>query len=404
MSTDALEIRTYRSLKELQALKADWKDLLTRYPQATTFSTPEWLISWWKNFGRDQELLVVGFYFSGCLVALAPFSLSSLRVARALPLRHLRLMGDGSKDSDNLDLPVVPGFEERFAASLLKFLVAERNRWDLADLNTLPIDSPGATTLRQLLARKNWLAIDKTRPASAIALPATWETYLTRLSSEDQKNLTRYAKRLEKRYAVHMYRCSDESQLPKCLEAMFKHHQARWEAAGERGSFGVEERRNFYYELSRSLLPQNLLDFWVLELNGAVVAAQFGFRFGTQVFQLQEGNDPEYAPDRVGFLLRGHVMKELIAQGVRTYDFLGGEPGYKARWGAEPRQYRDLRFARPFTVGAAYAASNRQAEASKEWLRRRLPEPAWQWLHRANIKLRKQEKSAETKSLTPTKL
>jgi hypothetical protein len=28
-------------------------------------------------------------------------------------------MGDGSKDSDNLDLPVKPGFEEQFAASLL---------------------------------------------------------------------------------------------------------------------------------------------------------------------------------------------------------------------------------------------------------------------------------------------
>jgi CelD/BcsL family acetyltransferase involved in cellulose biosynthesis len=392
MSADALEIRTYRSLDELQAIDAGWKNLLAHYPQATTFSTPEWLISWWKNFGKDQELLVAGFYAASRLVALAPFSLTKFRVARALPLRQLRLMGDGSKDSDNLDLPVIPGFEESFAASLLHFLEVERNHWDFADLNTLPPRSPGVQALRQLLERENWLAIDKTRPASAIALPVTWEEYLGQLSSEDQKNLARYARRLEKRYAVQMYRCSDESQLPKCLESLFKHHQARWEAAGERGSFGAEERRSFYYELSRSLLPQNLLDLWVLELNGAVVAAQFGFRYGSQVFQLQEGNDPEYAPDRVGFLLRGHVMKELIAQGVRTYDFLGGEPGYKARWGAESRQYLDLRFARPFTLGIAYVAGNRQAEASKEWLRRRLPESAWQWLHRANVKLRKREK------------
>ena len=55
MSADALEIRTYRSLDELQAIDAGWKNLLAHYPQATTFSTPEWLISWWKNFGKDQE-------------------------------------------------------------------------------------------------------------------------------------------------------------------------------------------------------------------------------------------------------------------------------------------------------------------------------------------------------------
>jgi CelD/BcsL family acetyltransferase involved in cellulose biosynthesis len=395
MSAGTLEIRTYRSLGELQAVEADWRTLLAQYPQATTFSTPEWLIPWWKNFGNDQQLLVAGFFAGSRLVALAPLSLTMVRVARAIPLRQLRLMGDGSKDSDNLDLAVLPGFEESFAASLLHFLEGERSHWDFAELNTLPPHSPGASALRQLLARKKWIAIEKTRPASAIKLPATWEEYLGQLSSEDQKNLVRYARRLEKRYAVQTYRCGAESQLAKCLEALFKHHQARWEAAGERGSFGSQERRNFYYELSRSLLAQDLLDLWVLELNGVAVAAQFGFRYGQQVFQLQEGNDPAYASDRVGFLLRGHVMKELIAQGVRTYDFLGGKPGYKARWGAESRNYLDLQFAQPFTIGAAYLTGMRRAKAGKEWLRRSLPESAWRGLHRANVKLRGSKKGPE---------
>lgn len=399
MSAGTLEIRTYRSLGELHAIEAGWKNLLAQYPQATTFSTPEWLIPWWKNFGSDQQLLVAGFFAGPRLVALAPLSLTKLRVASAIPLHHLRLMGDGSKDSDNLDLPVIPGFEEPFATSLLHFLEGERKHWDFAEFNTLPPHSPGASALRQLLARKKWIAIEKTRPASAITLPATWEEYLGQLSSEDQKNLIRYARRLEKRYAVQIYRCSAERQLPKCLEALFEHHQARWEAAGEPGSFGSQERRNFYYELSRSLLPQNLLDLWVLELNGVAVAAQFGFRYGQRVFQLQEGNDPAYASDRVGFLLRGHVMKELIARGVQTYDFLGGEPGYKARWGAESTNYLDLQFAQPLTIGAAYLTGMRRAKAGKEWLRRSLPESAWQGLHRANVKFRRRKKGPEGKKI-----
>jgi CelD/BcsL family acetyltransferase involved in cellulose biosynthesis len=140
------------------------------------------------------------------------------------------------------------------------------------------------------------------------------------------------------------------------------------------------------------LLAQGRLDLWVLELDGKVAAAQFGFRYGDRLFQLQEGNDPAHASDRVGFLLRGHVMKELIAQGVRTYDFLGGELGYKAHWGAQAGYYLDLQFARPFSAGAAYLRAQLYAGHSKSWLRRNLPESAWQLLHRAKVNLRGEQR------------
>ena len=71
MSAD-LAIRTYRSLDELQAVDASWRDLLANYPLATTFSTPEWLTSWWRSFGKNQDLLVAGFFADSRLVALAP--------------------------------------------------------------------------------------------------------------------------------------------------------------------------------------------------------------------------------------------------------------------------------------------------------------------------------------------
>jgi CelD/BcsL family acetyltransferase involved in cellulose biosynthesis len=382
--------RIYRSLDELETIRAGWNDLLVSYPPSTTFSTPEWLVSWWRSFGKNQELLAAGFFEGGVrLVGLALLSVTRVRVARIISLRMLRFMGDGSKDSDNLDFLVRPGSEDAFAKSFLAFLKQTRKVWDFCELNTMPPESPGANALRRLLREKRWIMVEEQRPASAIRLPQSWEEYLGQLSSEDQKNLTRYARRIEKRYAVSIYRCCDEGQLTKCLEALFVHHQARWEMAGERGSFGSAERRSFYHDLSRALLVQDRLELWVLELDGRIVAAQFAFRYGDKVFQLQEGNDPKHASDRVGFLLRGQVLKELIAQGVRTYDFLGGETGYKARWGAQPRHYLDVRFARPFSPGAAYIAGAKEAAIGKQWLRRSLPPSLWHILHRANVKLRK---------------
>lgn len=389
MSDSRLELRTYRSLDELQTIAANWEGLLANYPQATTFSTPEWLMSWWRSFGKDQELLVAGFFAGSRLIALAPFSLTSVRVAKTIPLRQLRLMGDGSKDSDNLDLPVRPGFEDRFAASLLDFLERERNSWDFGELNTLPPQSPGANALWQLLGRKKWVVIEKQSPASAIALPATWEEYLARLSSKERGKIAYYSKRLEKKYQVRFYKCASDSELRGCLEALFELHQKRWQSTGQPGSFGSAARRQFYFDIGRLLLAQGLLEFWLLELNGKPAAAQFGFRFRNTVSQLQEGYDREYSADSIGYVLRARVIQELIAQGVRTYDFLGGEPGYKAKWGAQAGHFLDLRFGRPFSAGAAYLQAQRHAERSKSWLRRNLPGSAWRMLHKINVGIRR---------------
>ena len=401
MSDNRLEIRTYRSLDELQTISASWEDLLANYPLATTFSTPEWLMSWWRNFGKTQELRVAGFFADSRLIALAPFSLTPHRVAHTISLRRLRLMGDGSKDSDNLDLPVRQGFEDRFAQSLLDFLESERNSWDFCELNTLPPQSPGANALRQLLARKKWVAIEKQTPSSAIALPATWEEYLQVLSAKERGKIAYYNKRLERKYQARFYKCASDSELPRCLEALFNLHQKRWHSTGQPGSFESAARRQFYLDIGRLLLPQGLLEFWLLELNGKPAAAQFGFRFGNTVSQLQEGYDREYSTDSVGYLLRARVLQELIAQGVRTYDFLGGEPGYKAKWGAQIGHYLDLSFARPSSLGAAYLQAQHYGERSKSWLRRNLPGTAWELLHKINVSLKRTRRQTDPASNAP---
>jgi CelD/BcsL family acetyltransferase involved in cellulose biosynthesis len=389
MNADALEIRTYCSLDELQTIDAAWKDLLANYPLATTFSTPDWLVSWWKSFGGDQQLLVAGFFANSRLVALAPFSLSRVRVANTIPLRQLRLMGDGSKDSDNLDLPVIPGFEGRFAESLLHFLENEGNRWDFAELNTLPPQSPGANAFWQLLKTKKWMAIEKQRPASAIELPATWEEYLRGLSAKERGKIGLRTRRLEKKYEVRVRNCAVEGETDSLLQMLYELHGKHWQQRGLPGTLHLPARRQFYGELAPLLLAHDRLEFWVLELNGKIAAAQFGLRHGTTVFSLQEGFDPDYAADSVGYVLRGQALKHLISGGVRRYDFLGGADESKMRWGAQAGHYLDLSFARPFGAGAAFLRVRHYAGESKVWLRRNLPGSAWEILHKINVGIRR---------------
>jgi CelD/BcsL family acetyltransferase involved in cellulose biosynthesis len=387
----------FRTLDDLESLRPAWEALLEDFSGATTFSTWEWLAPWWRAFGEGRELLVLAFFDeSERLVGLAPLQISRRRVTSFLNLRVLGLWGDGSGDSDNLDIPVRAGWEESVTLALLEFLKKESSQWDFCEFNTMPEDSPVASCLAKQLGDRGWTAYNDRRASSAIALPETWEAYLSQLSSKERGKVAYYQNRLQKKYRMHVHRCEAESEIPGCLEALFKLHRERWQALGQSGSFESAARRQFYCDLARLLNARNRLEFWLLELDRHPVAAQFGFRHGNTVFQLQEGFDLAYSADSVGYVLRAYVIEQQIAQGVRRYDFLAGEAPSKSRWATQASHYLNVQFARPLGRGSAYLHLIHGAGSSKEWLRRHLPSNAWQVLRRLNAKTTRQETAATT--------
>ncbi len=384
----SLQVRAYESLQDLQSLRPAWDDLLSAIPDASTFSTWEWLAPWWRAFAGGQQLMVLAcFDESSRLVGLAPLALQRKRSGLGLEFRVVRLMGDGSGDSDNLDVLARRGWQAEVASAVVGYLETQAQRWDLCQLNTLPDDSPCGSALLEQIRQRGWTYFNHPQPRSVVVIPDTWETYAGQLSPKERGKLRYYSRRLEKNHGVCFYRCATESDLPASLEALFQLHQKRWRARGGPGTFSSLARRRFYYEMSSALLARKRLEFWLLDLDGKTVAAQFGFRHGDTVYQLQEGFDPEYSGDSVGFVLRGRVIEQLIGEGVRRYDFLLGEGPDKARWGTQSLTYNNLHFARPFTRGDFYLRFLHHTKACKEWLRTHLPHPAWVALHRLNLRL-----------------
>jgi CelD/BcsL family acetyltransferase involved in cellulose biosynthesis len=385
----SLSIRVYRTLPELESLRPAWEELLTDFPGATTFSTWEWLAPWWRAFGEGRELRVLAFFDeSARLVGLAPLAISRRRVAPFIKLRVLSLWGDGSGDSDNLDFPVRAGWEEAVAIALFESL-RESKQWDFCEFNTMPADSPVAGRLATLLGERGWRTYTDRPACSAISLPETWQAYLKQLSSKERGKIAYYRNRLKRKYRVRFHRCAAEKEIYECLEALFALHRKRWQLLRQPGSFELAARRQFYHELSRLLVSGWKLEFWLLELNGQTAAAQFGFRFGCTVFQLQEGFDPEYSADSVGYVLRAHVIEQLILQGVRRYDFLAGEAASKARWATQCGRYLNVQCARPLRLGSAYLRMIHAAAEGKEWLRENLPRDVWRLLRGLSEKVRR---------------
>ena len=382
-SQQNLTIVSHDSLESVEPLRPEWDALLGEYPFSTVFSTYEWLAPWWRAFGGRDRLMVLAFRdASSALVGLAPMAIT-IRSAFPGSLRILRMMGDGSHDSDNLDFPVRRGEEAAFTEGLVGWMQQHANLWDICEFHTLPEQSSIGARLMNELAKRKWRPLTSTRPQTVVELAETWEAHLKRISAKERGKIGIRGRKLEKKYEVQIRRCSEEREVDSLLGALFELHGKHWQLRGLPGTLHSPERQKFYAELARLLLARKRLEFWVLELNGKVVAAQFGLRHGSTVFSLQEGFDPEYAPDSVGYVLRSQVLKQLITEGIRRYDFLGGTDESKMRWGADLKHYLNIDFARPWSRGSFALAARQKAAAAKAWLRGRLPKTVWQSVKRA---------------------
>jgi|SRR5271166_2467052 len=386
---ESLQVRAYKTLADLEGLRASWDGLLAEFCGATTFSSWEWLVPWWRAFGDDRQLLVLAFVDpTERLVGLAPLSVEQRRLISAVNLRVLHFLGDGSGDSDNLDFPVRAGYEDQIARMLLDYLATESKLWDCCELNAMPADSAVGKCLESQLGARAWITYRHQNSGSVVSMGDTWESYLAQLSAKERGKIAYRRKLLEKKYRVRIYRCENQDQVSDCLTILFNLHQKRWQKVGEPGSFSSAARRQFYGELASLLLERGCLQFWFLDLDGQPVAAQFGFQFGSTVFSLQEGYNPHYSSDSVGYVLRAHVIRQLISEGVRRYDFLAGEGSSKSRWSAQASNYVNLHFARPYTLGSLHLQLINGASAGKEWLRCHLPRNLWQALHWLKVTVR----------------
>ena len=358
---------------DLESLESDWDAILWENSDLKPFSSKEWLSSWWSAFGNDRPLLALAFHSNHRLLGLAPFYFDTRRLFGINHPKILRLVGAGTYDSDDLCFVLRRQTEER-CLELLLLELSQRNDWDVCSLETLPMQSRVAVLLPKMLDQIGWPYKTTFSPNWCVKLPPTWEEYLHRLAPDFRPLLTRYPKRLESRYTCTLSRCESEEDLLRYLPILFDLHQRRWTGVGHAGAFSSHERRHFYRRIASSLLARGWLDFWILHLNQTPVALQFCCRHKDSVYLLQEGFDPAYAKDKVGYALRSKVLQHYIKAGMKHYDFMGGSDAYKERFDAERGSYLTVRFAKPRSFGSLYMVASDTKQKCRSWLRERLPE------------------------------
>src|SRR5277367_3836044 len=233
-----LQAKTLRTWSELEDIRPAWERILQGAEALTIFSTIEWLGAWWKAFAKDKDLIAPVFSNSdGDIVGIFPLYADLVETALPFRVRRLRFVGDGSEDSDNLDLIIRAGYETSCTQAFLSWLESNPD-WDICELNTLPMDSAAVPSLVSGLKRRRWSLQRREGPRTTISLPDTWDSYVSgTISRKEKTKIGYYTKRLEKRFRPSITKCENAQAIPASLAILFELHQKRWQLKGGPGSF-----------------------------------------------------------------------------------------------------------------------------------------------------------------------
>src|SRR5882672_4295091 len=143
--TPHLRVESFEAWADTELLQPAWDSILADNSGLTSFSSREWLGSWWAAFGQDNQLMVLTCNAAEQTVAIAPFFRTTDHLF-GKQVSCLQLVGSGSGDSEGLDLIVQPGYEDASLRALLSSLENQSN-WDVCSLETLAAHSPVCTLL-----------------------------------------------------------------------------------------------------------------------------------------------------------------------------------------------------------------------------------------------------------------
>jgi len=305
--------------------------VFTHWQRAESFLTwnclfvlPVWLKAWWDNFGRNSALYLLSIRHEGRIIGIAPLQRSDDTV---------RLLGDENV-CDNLDFIGAREKSAEFYRILLNYLKQDGvKRIELAQVRQ------DSSVMAQLLpvAEKAGCRIsyEKNDMSFELALPGSWDDYLTLLSGKERHEIRRKLRRLNEAGQMSYRMVEDASSIKKEMEAfleLFRSYRS------DKTEFMNDRMVSFFKELAEALKEARILKLFFLELDKKPIAATMCFDYHSTMYLYNNGYDKRFGSLSVGMLSKVLSIKESIQSGKKTYDFLKGAEVYKKRLGGQPIQ------------------------------------------------------------------
>ena len=250
-------------------------------------------------------------------------------------LKSIGWAGREVVSGDFLDIVADVESRSQVIGALFQFLGEARSSWDLLHLGELLEDGETVHALKNLGSQYGLpVRSQEARICPYITLPSSFDEYLASLSSSTRYHIRRRLREVLEKRGATIQLCETPEEMSSGLETLIQLHLARWRKDGLPGTMGRPGFAAFLHQICTEPPPNSKVRLYRLTYEGQVIAALLVFHFGQSALYYQAGWDPEsaLAAQSPAVVLMAHSIADAIASGLRYYEFLRGDEGYKSHW------------------------------------------------------------------------
>ncbi len=283
------------------------------------FQSRAYLALFSRSFSKAENLLIIGAYEAGHLVAVLPFE----RVDSSLIFLGMQKVLGGQEITDYGDVLTLSSFDDKTVWDEV-FAVARKLLVTSIVLDYVREDCQTYT----YLAHSHNTLISQQEVAPFILLPSTWESYLENLDRVNRKELKRKLKRLDSvQTSFTVYPASSKQAFHDFVSLHRK-------SSNDKNQFMSGQMEQFFIALSQIIIPSWNSSIALLTIEEKPAAAVFFFENATTTYLYNSGFDPSFKFYSAGLMLHALLIKRGIEAQKKIHDFLRGTERYKYDLGA----------------------------------------------------------------------
>ena len=323
----------------LAELRNAWARVWHASADRSPFLTWEWVDTWWRHFGGNDQLeVVVARDHANDVIAIAPLLRARLGFT---PLTTTMIVGIGQESADygGFLLGDRPG--ETGPLLVNHVLDAVEHGAVSANLTRLRPDGDLLPIVREMTAgRSTRMALvneeDAVYPYLDLSTVDDPEEAVTKLDTRN--DVRRRTRRLAELHELHFE--YDAEMNSANLDALFELSNRRWDTKEGKmsGVFAGDRGRRFVAEVGKAMRDVGTARLSLLRADEQVVAARFGFECDGAYLGWKECFDPDFSKFGPGQMLTSRILHHEVDRSMREFDFLRGAGEHKAAWVNAERQ------------------------------------------------------------------
>lgn len=329
------EVVEINTLEDLQAYRLTWIALLGATERASFFHTFDWLETYWRHFGKGQQLRVLVVRAADQPIGIVPLCVKT-ETRQFGRVRVLTYPLDGW----GVNYSPVGGCQAATLTMAMRHLAETPRDWDMIDLPWVDDQlSDRGRTARAMEAAGFRCVKREEEINSSIDTRQDWEAYLANRCAKTRQDIRRMLRRWDNddqvEYVRHRpapYVDGDGDPAWSLYEECEEVARNSWQADSTTGNTLCHERyRPFLRDAHAAAARCGMLDLNLLRIGGQAVAFNYNYHTSGAVFGLRTGYRKDTPNRGVGAALTMMTLRDSFARGDVRFELGAGNQEYKRR-------------------------------------------------------------------------